>query len=329
MLGTVELLAEPLDPLLESNPNRLGAIMICLGNQLLHRRLEVVWVGSMSEFAAAGDGCRNQILLRAHPPGLVVIESLPDGQQHPLELLQLAVIGVHRVRARVRARVRTAVRTHLLDAAVARVIAVCTVAAAHELPVPPWAPAETLGLFLFLCDSAVQRRRLAGFVEVKFERRDGRNLGDVTAQILGVERCALRHVSCPQRLYLFLNGLDLWVHVRGIQNLTDLLELLGIRGYLSKQRPGRRQGAPKVLFIGAGVQCSVRGLEGEFDGCLLYTSDAADEEDSVDLGGRRIIKKKKKNKNSMLESNGKTKNVARGRWENIGRVSEAVLGNVR
>eukprot|EP00658_Telonema_sp_P-2_P050751 TRINITY_DN38787_c0_g2_i1.p1 TRINITY_DN38787_c0_g2~~TRINITY_DN38787_c0_g2_i1.p1 ORF type:complete len:125 (-),score=18.07 TRINITY_DN38787_c0_g2_i1:110-484(-) len=27
--------------------------------------------------------------------------------------------------------------------------------------------------------------------------------------------------------------------------------------------------------------------------CLLYTSDAADEEDSVDLGGRRIIKKTK------------------------------------
>eukprot|EP00658_Telonema_sp_P-2_P038031 TRINITY_DN27341_c0_g1_i2.p1 TRINITY_DN27341_c0_g1~~TRINITY_DN27341_c0_g1_i2.p1 ORF type:complete len:127 (+),score=17.72 TRINITY_DN27341_c0_g1_i2:25-405(+) len=27
--------------------------------------------------------------------------------------------------------------------------------------------------------------------------------------------------------------------------------------------------------------------------CLLYTSDAADEEDSVDLGGRRIIKKEK------------------------------------
>ena len=25
--------------------------------------------------------------------------------------------------------------------------------------------------------------------------------------------------------------------------------------------------------------------------CLLYTSDAADEEQSVDLGGRRIIKK--------------------------------------
>ena len=30
--------------------------------------------------------------------------------------------------------------------------------------------------------------------------------------------------------------------------------------------------------------------------CLLYTSDAADERSSVDLGGRRIIKKKKKQK---------------------------------
>ena len=30
--------------------------------------------------------------------------------------------------------------------------------------------------------------------------------------------------------------------------------------------------------------------------CLLYTSDAADEEDSVDLGGSQIIKKKTKKK---------------------------------
>ena len=32
---------------------------------------------------------------------------------------------------------------------------------------------------------------------------------------------------------------------------------------------------------------------GEDASCLLYTSDAADERSSVDLGGRRIIKKKK------------------------------------
>ena len=39
----------------------------------------------------------------------------------------------------------------------------------------------------------------------------------------------------------------------------------------------------KVLVVGAG------GL----GSCLLYTSDAADERSSVDLGGRRLIKKKK------------------------------------
>src|SRR5678810_696269 len=33
--------------------------------------------------------------------------------------------------------------------------------------------------------------------------------------------------------------------------------------------------------------------------CLLYTSDAADERSSVDLGGRRIIKKKKKIKYTL------------------------------
>ena len=31
----------------------------------------------------------------------------------------------------------------------------------------------------------------------------------------------------------------------------------------------------------------------QFEVCLLYTSDAADERSSVDLGGRRIIKKKR------------------------------------
>ena len=31
----------------------------------------------------------------------------------------------------------------------------------------------------------------------------------------------------------------------------------------------------------------------QVDDCLLYTSDAADERSSVDLGGRRLIKKKK------------------------------------
>ena len=37
-------------------------------------------------------------------------------------------------------------------------------------------------------------------------------------------------------------------------------------------------------------------VEPDDKACLLYTSDAADERSSVDLGGRRIIKKKKSNR---------------------------------
>ena len=43
----------------------------------------------------------------------------------------------------------------------------------------------------------------------------------------------------------------------------------------------------------AGHPVISRGLPVQRHDCLLYTSDAADERSSVDLGGRRIIKKKK------------------------------------
>ena len=43
-----------------------------------------------------------------------------------------------------------------------------------------------------------------------------------------------------------------------------------------------------VICIGAAL------VDELFHACLLYTSDAADERSSVDLGGRRIIKKEKK-----------------------------------
>ena len=42
--------------------------------------------------------------------------------------------------------------------------------------------------------------------------------------------------------------------------------------------------------------------------CLLYTSDAADERSSVDLGGRRIIKKKKETKNRTYTAEQKKRN---------------------
>ena len=44
--------------------------------------------------------------------------------------------------------------------------------------------------------------------------------------------------------------------------------------------------------------------------CLLYTSDAADEEDSVDLGGRRIVKKKKiKKKKKKIKTRRRSQHV--------------------
>ena len=43
--------------------------------------------------------------------------------------------------------------------------------------------------------------------------------------------------------------------------------------------------------------------------CLLYTSDAADERSSVDLGGRRIIKKKKRKQVEVYKSKNKTNEI--------------------
>eukprot|EP00658_Telonema_sp_P-2_P072441 TRINITY_DN6157_c0_g1_i6.p1 TRINITY_DN6157_c0_g1~~TRINITY_DN6157_c0_g1_i6.p1 ORF type:complete len:274 (+),score=54.09 TRINITY_DN6157_c0_g1_i6:169-990(+) len=53
--------------------------------------------------------------------------------------------------------------------------------------------------------------------------------------------------------------------------------------------PGHGWHDPGVRFFNNWLQTLI-------EPCLLYTSDAADEEDSVDLGGRRIIKKKKNEK---------------------------------
>ena len=44
------------------------------------------------------------------------------------------------------------------------------------------------------------------------------------------------------------------------------------------------------------IEARVKALNGNLKICLLYTSDAADDRSSVDLGGRRIIKKKKNKK---------------------------------
>ena len=57
---------------------------------------------------------------------------------------------------------------------------------------------------------------------------------------------------------------------------------------------------PRTQPNGLSNTKSDRGKVAQGRDCLLYTSDAADERSSVDLGGRRIIKKKneKKKKNT-------------------------------
>ena len=47
-----------------------------------------------------------------------------------------------------------------------------------------------------------------------------------------------------------------------------------------------------------GLAATAFDLAGRLYACLLYTSDAADERSSVDLGGRRIIKKKNNDYNT-------------------------------
>ena len=50
-------------------------------------------------------------------------------------------------------------------------------------------------------------------------------------------------------------------------------------------------------------------------GCLLYTSDAADERSSVDLGGRRIIKKKKETQEYVVRGLTKTRSSERAEYD--------------
>ena len=64
-----------------------------------------------------------------------------------------------------------------------------------------------------------------------------------------------------------------------------------IRDRVSGFNPGYIFKALDELDKRKELQAKQRAAE-RSSGCLLYTSDAADERSSVDLGGRRIIKKK-------------------------------------
>ena len=77
--------------------------------------------------------------------------------------------------------------------------------------------------------------------------------------------------------------------------IRDLVRSRGLGDVYKRQRTPVAGAAPvRTRFAGSGHR-SRNPQSAGFNApcrCLLYTSDAADERSSVDLGGRRIIKKK-------------------------------------
>ena len=83
--------------------------------------------------------------------------------------------------------------------------------------------------------------------------------------------------------------------------IRDLVRSRGLGDVYKRQlqhRGHNLMGAGRSIAVqNFNEQACILGL-GFFYSCLLYTSDAADERSSVDLGGRRIIKKKKQGQSS-------------------------------
>ena len=77
--------------------------------------------------------------------------------------------------------------------------------------------------------------------------------------------------------------------------IRDLVRSRGLGDVYKRQvQAGSVNDGEIKLFVGGAqlVEQVKRQIDGLIRICLLYTSDAADERSSVDLGGRRIIKKK-------------------------------------
>ena len=77
-------------------------------------------------------------------------------------------------------------------------------------------------------------------------------------------------------------------------------ELKAIVGQI-KEENRKNQKSGKAVAAGGKRGSTAQQLADKANTCLLYTSDAADERSSVDLGGRRIIKKKKRREIEVLD----------------------------
>eukprot|EP00658_Telonema_sp_P-2_P022670 TRINITY_DN19061_c0_g1_i3.p1 TRINITY_DN19061_c0_g1~~TRINITY_DN19061_c0_g1_i3.p1 ORF type:complete len:156 (-),score=38.38 TRINITY_DN19061_c0_g1_i3:42-509(-) len=117
---------------------------------------------------------------------------------------------------------------------------------------------------------------------------DGTRLSKGYLKIKGATRSELVQGNTAVRFYTAANRCKVPVvspsemsHIYdiAIRSLEEMSHLPGVEG-----------GGVVSLFSSesGGMVSSIEDLIA----CLLYTSDAADEEDSVDLGGRRLYKKK-------------------------------------
>ena len=101
--------------------------------------------------------------------------------------------------------------------------------------------------------------------------------------------------TCSYSTLWCLNVLWLCVFFQAEDGIRDLVRSRGL-GDVYKRQEGV---APEIQHLqGIAVEETIPSWQHILDeqgliiACLLYTSDAADERSSVDLGGRRIIKKK-------------------------------------
>ena len=121
-----------------------------------------------------------------------------------------------------------------------------------------------------------------------------------------------RHDDCDVYDKYRVEVLVTIVFFQAEDGIRDLVRSRGLGDVYKRQVPVQQAAAQLVLLeapdaVEAPAQILQRIAQmGHFPieqgaDCLLYTSDAADERSSVDLGGRRIIKKKKKGVNCSHE----------------------------
>ena len=106
--------------------------------------------------------------------------------------------------------------------------------------------------------------------------------------------------------------------------IRDLVRSRGLGDVYKRQVVSRVYGPPIPVVersISKPVSLFELSVQSNCITCLLYTSDAADERSSVDLGGRRIIKKKN---NEYTDASGSNKinkhDYVRARYRRVKRI---------